>query len=141
MYAHLNVNYLMMDKMPAYAEGWQPVLTAMQKGKFFSSTGEVLMPQLTINNKMSGETISLDKSGTANVKLKLNWTFPMNFIEVISGDGTKVYHDKIDLSDTRAFGDKLFQFKTKLNGRKWVRIEAWDIAANGAFSQTFYIDR
>ncbi|HEX8607604.1 MAG TPA: hypothetical protein VF679_03065, partial [Pedobacter sp.] len=94
MYAHLNVNYLMMDKMPAYAEGWQPVLTAMQKGKFFSSTGEVLMPQLTINNKMSGETISLDKSGTANVKLKLNWTFPMNFIEVISGDGTKVYHDK-----------------------------------------------
>lgn len=99
------------------------------------------MPQLTINNEISGETITLDKTGRASVKLKLNWTFPMNFIEVISGDGTKVYHEKIDLSDTRAFGDKLFQFKAKLSGRTWVRIEAWDIAANGAFSQTFYIDK
>lgn len=141
MYAHLNVNYLMMDKMPIYSEGWQPVLTAMQKGKFFSSTGEVLMPQLTVNDKISGETITLDKIGTATVKLKLNWTFPLNFVEVISGDGTKVYHDRIDLSDTRAFGDKLFQFKTKLAGRKWLRVEAWDIAANGAFSQTFYIGK
>jgi len=141
MYAHLNVNYLMMDKMPIYSEGWQPVLTAMQKGKFFSSTGEVLMPQLTVNDKVSGETITLDKTGTATVKLKLNWTFPLNFVEVISGDGTKVYHDRIDLSDTKAFGDKLFQFKTKLAGRKWLRVEAWDIAANGAFSQTFYIGK
>jgi hypothetical protein len=141
MYAHLNVNYLMMDKMPNYADGWKPVLTAMQKGKFFSSTGEVLFPELTINNKTSGETITLDKGGMANINLKINWTFPMNFIEVISGDGTKVYHDKIDLSDTKAFGDRLFKFKTKLAGRKWVRVEAWDIAANGAFSQTFYIDK
>ncbi|RZL06627.1 MAG: hypothetical protein EOO89_24180 [Pedobacter sp.] len=113
----------------------------MQKGKFFSSTGEVLIPELTINNKVSGEKITLDKSGSASIKMKLNWTFPMNFIEVISGDGTKVYHDKIDLSDTKAFGDKLFQFKTKLAGRTWVRVEAWDIAANGAFSQTFYIGK
>jgi hypothetical protein len=141
MYAHLNVNYLMMDKVPAYSEGWQPVLTAMQKGKFFSSTGEILIPELTINDKISGETITLDKSGSANIKLKLNWTFPMNFIDVISGDGTKVYHDKIDLSDTKTFGDRLFKFKTKLSGRTWVRVEAWDIAANGAFSQTFYIGK
>ncbi|MES2827600.1 MAG: hypothetical protein V4687_05590 [Bacteroidota bacterium] len=139
MYAHLNVNYLMMDKLPNYKNGWQPVVTAMEKGKFFSSTGEVLMPQLTVNDKISGETLKLDGSGSANIKLRLNWTFPMNFIEVISGDGTKVYRDKIDLTDTRAFGDKLFQFKTKLAGRKWMRVEAWDIAANGAFSQTFYI--
>ncbi|MHA4894867.1 CehA/McbA family metallohydrolase domain-containing protein [Pedobacter sp. PWIIR3] len=141
MYAHLNVNYLMMDKLPNYKDGWQPVLTAMQKGKFFSTTGEVLMPQLTVNNKLSGETIQLDASGLATVKLKLNWTFPLNFIEVISGDGTKVYRDKIDLTSTKAFGDKLFQFKTKVAGRKWLRLEAWDIAANGAFSQTFYIGK
>ncbi|TKC10493.1 hypothetical protein FA048_09930 [Pedobacter polaris] len=139
MYAHLNVNYLAIDDLPKYKDGWKPVLTAMQKGKFFSSTGEVLMPQLTINGKTSGETIQLDTGGNVNIKLKLNWTFPMNFIEVISGDGSKVYRDKIDLTNTRAFGDKLFQFKTKLTGRKWLRVEAWDIAANGAFSQTFYI--
>ena len=140
MYAHLNVNYLMLDKVEPYAKGWQPVLTAMQKGKFFSSTGEVLLPELTINDKISGETLTLDKNGTASIKLKINWTFPMNFIEVISGDGKKVFRDKIDLSDTKAFGEKSFNFKTKLKGRTWVRVEAWDIAANGAFSQTFYIN-
>ena len=140
MYAHLNVNYLMLDKVEPYAKGWQPVLTAMQKGKFFSSTGEVLLPELTINDKISGEILTLDKNGTASIKLKINWTFPMNFIEVISGDGNKVFRDKIDLSDTKAFGEKSFKFKTKLKGRTWVRVEAWDIAANGAFSQTFYIN-
>lgn len=139
MYAHLNVNYMMMDKLPRFDDGWQPVVDAMQNGKFFGSTGEVLIPELKINGKISGETLSLNADGTADVRLKLMWTFPMNFVEVISGDGTKVYRDKIDLSKTKAFGDQLFQFKTKLSGRKWVRVEAWDIAVNGAFSQTFYI--
>ena len=31
--------------------------------------------------------------------LDLEWTFPMRFAEVISGDGEKVYRDRIDLSD------------------------------------------
>lgn len=139
MYAHLNVNYLMMDQLPEFDKGWQPVVDAMQRGKFFGSTGEVLIPELKINGKISGETLNLNADGTADIRMKLLWTFPMNFIEVISGDGKKVYRDRIDLSKTKAFGDQLFQFKTKLSGRKWVRVEAWDIAVNGAFSQTFYI--
>lgn len=139
MYAHLNVNYLMLDKAPKYTESWQPVLDAMQYGKFFGSTGEVLMPELKINGKISGETLTLNADGTANVSLKLLWTFPMNYVEVVSGDGTRIYRDKIDLTKTKAYGDQLFQFKTKLAGRTWVRVAAWDVAANGAFSQTFYI--
>lgn len=139
MYAHLNVNYLMLDKAPKFSDSWQPVLDVMQQGKFFGSTGEVLMPELKINGKISGETLALNADGTANVSLKLLWTFPMNYIEVISGDGTRVYRDKVDLTKTKAYGDQVFQFKTKLAGRKWARVEAWDVAANGAFSQTFYI--
>lgn len=139
MYAHNNVNYLMLDKIPDYKEGWKPVVEAMQKGKFFSSTGEVLMPELKVNGKHSGETLSLAADGTADVAVKLRWTFPMNFIEVVSGDGLRVYQEKIDLTKTKAFGDQLFQFKANLKGRKWLRVAAWDIAANGAFSQTFYI--
>jgi len=140
MYAHLNVNYLMMDDLPEFDKGWQPVLDVMQQGKFFASTGEVLIPELTINGKHSGETITLGKSGFANIKLKLNWTFPMNFVEIISGDGSKVYREKVDLTKTQAFGSKLLQLKTNLSNRTWVRVEAWDIAANGAFSQSFYIE-
>ncbi|WP_256004323.1 hypothetical protein [Pedobacter deserti] len=139
MYAHMNVNYMMLDKLPKYSEGWQPVVDAMQKGKFFVSTGEVLMPQLTFNGKISGETFSLNAGGLADMTLKLRWTFPMNFIEIISGDGEKVYRERIDLSKTRAYGEQVFNHKAKLAGRKWVRVEAWDIAANGAFSQTFHI--
>ncbi|WP_316793974.1 hypothetical protein [Pedobacter frigoris] len=141
MYAHLNVNYMMLDKLPKYEEGWNPIVEAMQKGKFFTSTGEVLIPMLTANGKTSGETIKLDAAGNVNIKMQLKWTFPMNFIEVISGDGSKVYRDRVDLTNTRAFGDQVFDFKKKLKGRKWLRVEAWDTAVNGAFSQTFYIDK
>jgi hypothetical protein len=141
MYAHMNVNYMMIDQLPEFKDGWKPVVDAMQRGKFFGSTGEVLMPELRINSKLSGEVISLNKDGSADVNLKLLWTFPMNYIEVISGDGDKVYREKIDLSATTAFGDQIFKFKVMLKNRTWARVEAWDIAANGAFSQTFYISK
>ena len=141
MYAHMNVNYLMMDELPAFNNGWQPVVDAMQRGKFFGSTGEVLIPELQINNKLSGDTFTLNKDGSADIRLKLKWTFPMNYIEIISGDGEKVYRHKIDLTKTQSFGEQLFQFKVALKNRTWVRVEAWDIAANGAFSQSFYINK
>jgi hypothetical protein len=139
MYAHMNVNYLMMDQLPKYKEGWKSVVDAMQQGKFFATTGEVLMHELKVNGKLSGETLQLNADGTADVRLKLSWTFPMNFVELISGDGEKVYREKIDLTNTKAFEQKAFQFHPNLKGRKWLRVEAWDCAANGAFSQTFYL--
>ncbi|MCL4638576.1 MAG: hypothetical protein M5Z89_06255 [Olivibacter sp.] len=139
MYAHMNVNYLMLDSLPKFTDSWDPILNSMQKGRFFTTTGEVLMPRLTINDKHSGETITLDNSGMATIELALNWTFPMNFVEVISGDGQQVYRERIDLTKTEAFGSQVLRFKTKLDKRTWVRLEAWDVAANGAFSQSFYI--
>lgn len=139
MYAHMNVNYLMLDKLPAYKDSWLPILDAMQHGRFFGTTGEVLMPSLKINGHISGDSLQLPPGGAADIELALNWTFPMNFVEIISGDGAKVYREKIDLTDTQAFGEKTFTFKSQLAGRKWVRVEAWDVAANGAFSQTFYV--
>ncbi|KAA0992668.1 CehA/McbA family metallohydrolase domain-containing protein [Dyadobacter aurulentus] len=140
MYAHMNVNYLMLDQLPKYDEGWLPVVNAMQQGRFFSTTGEVLMHELKANGKLSGETITLNADGTADVSLKLSWTFPMNFVEIISGDGEKVYRERIDLTKTHAFGTQQFQFSPQLKGRKWMRIEAWDSAVNGAFSQTFHLE-
>ncbi|MCE7059273.1 hypothetical protein [Dyadobacter sp. CY343] len=139
MYAHMNVNYLMLDQLPKFNEGWQPVVDAMQRGKFFATTGEVLMHELKVNGKLSGDSLALNADGTADLRLKLSWTFPMNFVEVISGDGEKVYRERMDLTNTRAFGEQQLQFRPRLKGRKWMRVEAWDSAANGAFSQTFYL--
>ncbi|MBE9661587.1 CehA/McbA family metallohydrolase domain-containing protein [Mucilaginibacter myungsuensis] len=139
MYAHLNINYLKMDKMPTHKTGWQPVLDVMSQGKFFSSTGEVLIPSFTVSGRNSGETLALPADGNVNVVFSLDWTYPMNFAEIISGDGSKVYHDRIDLNDTRAFGTRTITKKLNLKGRTWVRLEAWDTATNGAFTQTVYL--
>ena len=139
MYAHLNVNYMMMENVPTYEKGWQEVVDVMQKGKFFSTTGEVLIPTFTINNQKTGETVELAKNAKANVSFSLQWTFPLNFAEIISGDGIKVYREKINLDSTLPFGKKTIQIPLDLSKRKWVRLEVWDIAGSGAFTQTVWL--
>ncbi|RZK59620.1 MAG: hypothetical protein EOO95_18080, partial [Pedobacter sp.] len=140
MYAHLNVNYLEMDKLPNYEQGWQSVLDAIRKGKFFVSTGEVLIPAFNVNGKKSGETLSLNKDGNVKVNMNLDWTFPLNHVDIVSGDGKEIYRERIDLSNTRAFGKQQFSWPINLSGRKWIRVEAWDIAANGAYTQMVWLE-
>jgi hypothetical protein len=83
--------------------------------------------------------LKLDNSGKAIVSIKADWTFPLNFAEIISGDGKEVYHQNINLTDTKAFGKKDFAFTANLKGRKWVRVEVWAAAANGAFTQMIWL--
>jgi hypothetical protein len=139
MYAHLNVNYLRLKELPRYKNGWQPVLDALQTGQFFSTTGEVLIPLFTVNGISAGQTTVVTKKARAMVSFNIAWTFPLSFAEIISGDGVNVYRSKIDLGNTRAFGRKTFQLPVNLYGRKWVRLEVWDVAANGAFTQTVWL--
>lgn len=139
MYAHMNINYMQMEHLPSFEQGWQPLLTAMQQGRFFSTTGEILIPSFSVNNARSGQTVAKTKDGKASIKLNLEWTFPLSFIEIISGDGQKVYHKRISLNHTKAFGSNDFIFDVDLSDRKWVRVEVWDVAVNGAFTQTVYL--
>ncbi len=140
MYAHMNINYLKLDRLPDYSQSWQTILNAMKKGNFFSTTGEILIPSFSVNGKEAGETVDLTAENTLNIQMKIDWTFPLNFAEIISGDGKNVFHDKIDLSKTKAFGAQQFDFSTNLKNKKWVRLEIWDIAGNGAFTQTVYLN-
>jgi hypothetical protein len=139
-YAHANVNYLRLDRIPRFEDGWAPVLKVLRNGAFFISTGEILMPRFTIDGKQSGETLKLDKSGRAKLETELNWTFPMAFAEVISGDGKEVYRKQIDLSETGAFGKQTLREEIDLKGKSWVRFEAWDVAANGVISQPLWVE-
>jgi len=125
--------------LPSFDEGWQPVLDVMHKGKFFVSTGEVLFPSFTVNGKKAGETVPAG-DGKTTINVSVNWTYPLNFAEIISGDGKEVYRQRIDLKDTEAFGEKDFVFEANLKGRKWVRLEVWDAAANGAFTQCAWLE-
>ena len=139
-YAHANVNYLRLDRIPRFEEGWEPVLKALRDGAFFISTGEVLMPRFKVGEKASGEMLKLDASGRAKLEASLTWTFPMAFAEVIMGDGKQVHRKRIDLAETGAFGKQTLKVALDLTGKTWVRLEAWDVAANGVISQPVWLE-
>jgi hypothetical protein len=140
LYGHLNVNYLQMDQLPRFQDGWQPVLDVLEKGKFFVSTGEILLPSFKVNGVGAGESTKIDKKGNVEITFDANWTFPLNRAEIISGDGKEVFHDVINLHDTKAFGQKVFHFTKNMKNRKWLRLEVWDVAANGAFTQIVWLE-
>ena len=68
-------------------------------------------------------------------------TFPRSFAEVISGDGQSVSRERIRLDETGPFGTRKLRVSVKLAGRKWARLEVWDIAANGAFTQPVWLEQ
>ena len=138
-YAHGNINYLRLERVPRYEQGWAPVLKSLRDGAFFISTGEVLLPKFTVNEKASGETLELKASGRATLDARLTWTFPMAFAEIITGDGKNVYRTRIDLADTGAYGERTLKLPVDLKTKKWIRFEAWDVAANGVISQPVWV--
>ena len=58
---------------------------------------------------------------------------------VITGDGKEVHRKRIDLSGTGPFGKRALSETLDLSGKTWVRIEAWDVAANGVISQPIWL--
>jgi hypothetical protein len=138
-YAHMNINYLRLVRLPRYDDGWQPVLDALRGGEFFTTTGEVLIPEFTVGGKQSGQTLDLARAAAPMLEANLEWTFPLAFAQIISGDGQKVFRQRIDLADTESFGTRKLRQPLDLKGRTWVRFEVWDIAANGAFTQPVWL--
>jgi hypothetical protein len=139
LYGHLNINYLKLDELPRFDDGWQPVLDAIRGGRFFVTTGEVLLPEFSVGGKESGQTLRLTDGTTAEVRARLEWTFPPAFAEIIWGDGSSVKRQHVDLSDAEAFSSRVLRVPVDLTGARWVRFEVWDIAANGAFSQPVWV--
>jgi hypothetical protein len=140
LYGHMNINYLKLDRLPRFDEGWQPVLDALRQGRFFVSTGEVLLPEFTVADKESGQALTLAGDTKVEVKARLEWTFPPAFAAVVWGDGRAVHRQRVELSAEGAFSTKTLRVPVDLRGAKWVRLEAWDIAANGAFTQPVWIE-
>ncbi|MCI0361509.1 MAG: hypothetical protein L0211_23750 [Planctomycetaceae bacterium] len=140
LYGHMNINYVRLDKLPKYTDSWQPVLDVLSRGQFFVTTGEILLPQFTVGGQQSGDVLKLGTDGRPELLVEMKWTFPLAFAEVISGDGSKVYRERIDLADTPSFGTQMLKLTPELAGRKWVRFEVWDIAANGAFTQPVWLE-
>lgn len=139
LYGHANVNYLQLDAIPKISEGWKSILDVLQSGKFFVTTGEVIIETFSIQGKTGGDELIVSDTGTATCNVVINWTFPPAFIEIISGDGQRVYRQRISCSEYPAFSRTQHQIPIQLAGRRWVRLEAWDVAVNGAFTQPIWI--
>lgn len=139
LYGHMNVNYLRLDQIPRFNDGWQPVLDTLRRGQFFVTTGEVLIPRFAVNGAQSGEVATIPNSNKASVQLDLKWTFPLSFAEIVTGDGSDVKRQRIDLTHTESFGEQTFEVDVDVTGRRWLRVEVWDVATNGAFTQPVWL--
>jgi len=138
LFGTMNINYLKLDEIPDYEDGWRPVVDALANGEFFVTTGEVLITDFSVEGMESGETVNGNES--AELIADLEWTYPLSYMEIISGDGATIYRDRIDLSHTTEFDSEAINKNVDLSNRSWVRIEVWDIARNGAFTQPVWIE-
>jgi hypothetical protein len=141
LFGHMNINYLRLqpDRLPRFDESWQPIIDSLSSGHFFVSTGEILIPEFTVNGQPSGSTVMLSANQTVEVHARISGTFPLRYAELISGDGKRVYRDRIDLSDTGPFGERELRHKVDATGRTWLRLEVWDVATDGAFTQPVWL--
>jgi len=128
LYAHMNINYIKLDRLPAF-DRWGDALAPLARGEFFTTTGEVLLPDVDLRASSATEIVAA---------VRADWTFPLQFAEIVWGDGQSVHREVIELSETRGFGSRRFEWRAQANGWKWARVAVWDIAGNGAFVNPFW---
>ena len=124
-YPQLAVNYLKIDRVPLYNESWEPIIEGLRTGSFFGTTGEVLFHNWRVDNKGAQSTYSAS----------IEYTYPLEFAELVWGDGTKVGRKVINLTDTTQFGTRIFNIPFDATGQKWIRFAVWDSAGDGAWTQ------
>ncbi|MGD1031813.1 MAG: hypothetical protein ABSA05_11815 [Opitutaceae bacterium] len=131
LFPGFSVNYLKLDQVPGPDEDWSPILKVLRKGDFFVTTGEVFIRNYSVQGTGSQRTIVAD----------VDWTFPLEFVEVAWGDGKTTGRQVIRATDTDAMGTRHFEIPFDATGKKWVRFAVWDSAVNGAFVQPVWIQR
>ena len=124
VYANTPVNYVKLDTLPG-GNDWTPIIEAMKRGDYFWTSGEVLIPSYEVKGTGAKRTIAAE----------VEWTFPLDFVEVVWGDGVKTERQVISATDLAPFGRKEFEIPFDATGKKWVRFAAWDTAGNGAMVQ------
>ena len=124
IYPQSFVNYVKLDRLPKFDEGWTPIVESMKSGNFFIASGEVLLKNFAVRGAGAQRTVAFE----------FDWTFPLDFVEVVWGDGEKTDRQIISATDLPPFGSKAFSVPFDAQGKDWVRVAAWDSAGNGTFS-------
>ena len=124
-YPQMAVNYLKLDRVPLYNESWAPIVEGIRAGNFFGTTGEILFHDWGIEGTGAKRTY----------KATIEYTFPLDFAELVWSDGNRIDRQIINLSDTTPFGTRTFKIPFDATGKKWIRFAVWDSAGDGAWLQ------
>lgn len=139
LYGHMNINYLKLDRVPSYGN-WSSVVEALRSGDLFVTTGEVLIREFTINGRPAGASAALGPNGEIVARADIEWTFPLNFLELVWGNGAQTFHKIIPAPETSEFGRKTIAITVSAPNAKWTRLAVWDTAADGAFTEPVRFD-
>jgi len=130
LYPNFPVNYIKLDRVPGPEDDWSPILGSLREGTFFVTTGEILIRSYKVEGSSNQRTISAD----------VEWTFPLEFVEVVWGNGKIVDRQIIRATELGAFGAKRFSIPFDASAKSWVRFAVWDSAGNGAFVQPNWLN-
>lgn len=128
-FPQLMVNYVKLDRVPKFKDGWTPVVQALRAGDYFVTSGEVLLRNWSVEGSGDKRTYSAE----------VEWTFPPEFAELVWSDGKIVDRELISLKDMAPFGSRKFRLPFDAAGKKWVRFSVWDSAGNGALTQPIHL--
>jgi hypothetical protein len=124
VYASAPVSYVKLDAIPA-TDAAGAVVKALMRGDYTVTSGEVLIRSFAVQGSGAARTVSAE----------IEWTFPMEMVEVVWGDGKTTDRQIISATDAPPFGRRRFDIPLDATGKKWVRFAAWDSAGNGAITQ------
>ncbi len=130
LYPNFPVNYVKLARVPRYDEDWSPLVRALREGEHFVTTGEILLHRYAV------EGAGAQRRFVADVE----WTFPLEFVEVVWGDGKTTGRQVVTATAEPPRGRRLFSFPFDATGKTWVRFAAWDSAGDGAFGPPIRID-
>ena len=123
LYAHMNVNYVRLASLPSF-DRYSQLIDAVANGDFFVTTGEVLLPSVSI---------SAGSENQINIRVRVHYTFPLAMAEVVWGASDGTHRKILPLAETHEFGEHEFTWQVDAANWRWARFAVWDVAANGAF--------
>lgn len=129
VYGMSPVNYVKIDHVPT-VDDMSTIITALKQADFFVTSGEVLITSYALKGKGRKKVIVAD----------VEWTFPLDFVEVVWGDGKETQREIISTTNLTPFGKKHFEIPFDAAKKKWVRFAAWDVATNGAMVQPILLE-
>ena len=95
LYANGPVNYVKLDRLPT-VDDTSPIIDAMKRGDYVVSSGEVLISSYAVEGTGDQRTIAAE----------VEWTFPLDFVEVVWGDGKTTDRQIIPATDLRALREE-----------------------------------